>query len=289
MMAVLENKIDFVMFFTVNRANPNGDPLNENMPRTDYDGYGEVSDVCVKRKIRNRMQDMGHSLFVQSNDRIDDDMKSLEDRFEAEFKASKKISDDEVYKVSCEKWIDVRSFGQVMTFQKRSIGIRGPVSITLAKSLSPVDVISMQITRSTNGMTAKGNSTRSSDTMGTKHFVDFGIYKIKGSINTYFAEKTGFTADDAEIVKEALRSLFVNDASSARPEGSMEVKQLYWFSHPSKLGVASSAKVHDLVNIEIKDKNIKPAKYEDYDISLNEKKLEKLVEKGLKVEVIEGL
>lgn len=286
-MVSLENKIDFVMIFTVYGANPNGDPLNENMPRTDYDGYGEISDVCIKRKIRNRMQDMGHTLFVQANDRIDDAMKSLEERFGAEFK--KDIKDDEVYRVSCEKWIDVRSFGQVMTFQNRSIGIRGPVSVTLAKSLSPVDVISMQITRSTNGMSAKGNSARSSDTMGMKHFVEFGVYKIKGSINTYFAEKTGFKAEDAEIIKEALCSLFVNDASSARPEGSMEVKQLYWFTHPSKLGVASSAKVHDLVEIEVKDNNIKPAKYEDYSISLNKQKLEMLLKKGLQVENLEGL
>ena len=286
-MALLENKIDFVMLFTINGANPNGDPLNENMPRTDYDGYGEISDVCIKRKIRNRMQDMGHSLFVQANDRIDDGMKSLEDRFGAMFK--KDIKDDEVYQASCEKWIDVRSFGQVMTFQSRSIGIRGPVSVTLAKSLSPVDVISMQITRSTNGMNAKGNATRSADTMGMKHFVEFGVYKVKGSINTYFAEKTGFTVEDAEIIKEALCSLFVNDASSARPEGSMEVKQLYWFTHPSKLGVASSAKVHDLVEIEVKDNNMKPAKYEDYSISLNKQKVAMLEQKGLKVETFEGL
>lgn len=288
-MAALENKIDFVMLFTVYGANPNGDPLNENMPRADYDGYGEISDVCIKRKIRNRMQDMGYSLFVQANDRIDDAMKSLEDRFGAEFEPPKKDPDDKVYQVSCEKWIDVRSFGQVMTFQSRSIGIRGPVSITLAKSLSPVEVISMQITRSTNGMNAKGGATRSSDTMGMKHFVEFGVYKVRGSINTYFAEKTGFTAADAEIIKEALCSLFVNDASSARPEGSMEVKELYWFTHPSKLGVASSAKVHDLVEIEVKDNNIKPAKYEDYSISLNKQKLAILVEKGLQVETLEGL
>lgn len=286
-MAALEKKIDFVMFFTVYGANPNGDPLNENMPRTDYDGYGEISDVCIKRKIRNRMQDMGHTLFVQANDRIDDAMKSLEERFGAEFK--KDVKDDKVYQISCEKWVDVRSFGQVMTFQNRSIGIRGPVSITLAKSLSPVDVVSMQITRSTNGMIAKENKTRSSDTMGMKHFVEFGVYKVKGSINTFFAEKTGFTVEDADIIKEALHSLFVNDASAARPEGSMEVKQLYWFTHPSKMGVASSAKVHDLVEVEVKDTNSKPSKYEDYSISLNKQKLASLVEKGLQVEIIEGL
>lgn len=288
-MTILENKIDFVMFFTVNGANPNGDPLNENMPRTDYDGYGEISDVCIKRKIRNRMQDLGHSLFVQANDRINDNMKSLEDRFGAVFKSPKNDPDDKVYQVACEKWIDVRSFGQVMTFQKRSIGIRGPVSITLAKSLSPVDVISMQITRSTNGMSAKEDSGRSSDTMGMKHFVEFGVYKVKGSINPYFAEKTGFTSEDAEIIKETLYSLFINDASSARPEGSMEVKQLYWFTHTSKLGVASSAKVHDLVEIEVNDNNIKPSKYDDYSISLNKQKLALLENKGLKVEIFEGL
>ncbi len=288
-MAVLEKKIDFVMLFTVYGANPNGDPLNENMPRTDYDGYGEISDVCIKRKIRNRMQDMGYSLFVQANDRIDDEVKSLEERFGKEFEMPKKDPDDKVYRVSCEKWIDVRSFGQVMTFQNRSIGIRGPVSVTLAKSLSPVDVISMQITRSTNGMKAKEGAARSSDTMGMKHFVEFGVYKVKGSINTYFAERTGFMAADAEVLKEALCSLFVNDSSSARPEGSMEVKQLYWFTHPSKLGVASSAKVHDLVEIEVPDKNVKPVKYEDYSVSLNRKKLAILAEKGLQVETLEGL
>lgn len=286
-MAAMENKIDFVMLFTVSGANPNGDPLNENMPRTDYDGYGEISDVCIKRKIRNRLQDMGHNIFVQANDRIDDEMKSLEDRFDSTFE-TKKDPDDKVKQVSCEKWIDVRSFGQVMTFQGRSIGIRGPVSIVIAKSLNPVDIISMQITRSTNGMKAKGGSGRSSDTMGTKHFVEFGAYKVKGSINTYFAEKTGFSDADAILIKEALRTLFVNDASSARPEGTMEVKQLYWFTHPSKIGVASSAKIHDLVEIEINN-NMKPTKYEDYSIKLNKDKFSKLAERGLQVEIIEGL
>jgi CRISPR-associated protein Csd2 len=288
-MALLENKIDFVMFFTVFGANPNGDPLNENMPRTDYDGYGEISDVCIKRKIRNRMQDMNQSIFVQANDRINDSLKSLEERFGAEFPASKKEPDDKVYRISCEKWIDVRSFGQVMTFQNRSIGIRGPVSITLAKSLSPVDVISMQITRSTNGMKVKEGATRSSDTMGTKHFVEFGVYQVKGSINAYFAEKTGFTSEDAEIIKKALCTLFENDASSARPEGSMEVKQLYWFTHPSKIGVASSAKIHNLVKIEVKDENTKPTRYEDYSIGLDTQKLSLFEKMGLQVEIHEGL
>lgn len=283
----LENKIDFIMFFTVDNANPNGDPLNGNMPRNDYDGYGEVSDVCIKRKIRNRLQDAGEKIFVQSNDRIEDDLYSLEARFNVIFK--KGVDDDEtVYSKSCELWTDVRSFGQVVTFQSRSIGIRGPVSVSMAKSLSPINIISMQITRSTNGM-IKAEGGKSSDTMGNKHYVDFGVYKVKGSINPYFAEKTGFTMEDALKIKEALRTLFVNDASSARPEGSMEVKALYWFTHPSQLGVTSSAKIHNIVKADIKDGIIKPLSYNDYDISINDNDLSKYKEKGLKVEVIEGL
>ena len=288
-MDAIQNKIDFVMLFTVKGANPNGDPLLDNMPRIDYEGFGEISDVCIKRKIRNRMQDLGHSIFVQANERIEDGNKSLEERFSAEFEAQTKDPDDKVYQESCKKWLDVRSFGQVITFQKRSVGIRGPVSISLAKSLSPVEVISMQITRSTNGMKAETNKTRSSDTMGMKHHVEYGVYMAKGSINCYFAEKTGFTMEDAAVIKEALCTLFENDASSARPEGSMEVKQIFWFTHPSKLGVASSAKIHNLIEIKQLDDSKNPVKYEDYEVKLNEEKLTLLKEKGLTVEVIEGL
>lgn len=286
-MSNLENKIDFVMFFTVDHANPNGDPLNGNMPRNDYDGYGEVSDVCIKRKIRNRLQAAGEKIFVQSNDRVEDDLYSLEARFNKIFSKGKD-NDNFVYAKSCELWTDVRSFGQVITFQGRSVGIRGPVSISIARSLSPVNIISMQITRSTNGM-IKAEGGKASDTMGTKHYVDFGVYKVKGNINPYFAEKTGFSLEDALKIKEALRTLFVNDASSARPEGSMEVKSLYWFTHPGKLGVASSAKIHNIVEAKVKEGIIKPLSFSDYEIKLNESELSYYKEKGLKVEVIEGI
>jgi len=284
---ILDKKIDFVVFFTVNNANPNGDPLMGNMPRTDYDGFGEVSDVCIKRKIRNRMQDLDNNIFVQSQDRVKDGHKSLEARFNAQF--SNNDSDDNVAQKACEMWLDVRSFGQVMTFQKRALGIRGPVSISLAKSLSPVDVITLQITRSTNGMEAEVGKARSSDTMGNKHYVDFGVYKFTGSINCYFAEKTGFTNSDADIIKETLRTLFVNDMSSARPEGSMEVKKVYWFTHPNKLGVASSAKIHSLIKANIKPDIQKAAVYEDYAIELDEERYNNYKEQGLILEEIEGV
>ena len=206
----LTKKIDFVLFVSVRQANPNGDPLLGNMPRTDYEGYGEISDVCIKRKIRNRLQDMGQEIFVQANDRVDDACKSLEERYKAHFTSKETVED--VAAEACRRWIDVRSFGQVMTFQKKqSLGIRGPVSVSLGKSLSPVDVITMQITRSTNGMASESGK-RSADTMGTKHFVDFGVYKITGSMNCYFAQRTGFSDEDAQLIRQALLSLFENDS-----------------------------------------------------------------------------
>lgn len=187
---MLEHKIDFMVTVEVKEANANGDPLSGNMPRTNAKGYGLMSDVSIKRKIRNRLQDMGQSIFVQANERIEDEFRSLENRFSAQF--DKDDKDDDIERRANELWLDVRSFGQVFTYLKKSIGVRGPVSISMAKSLEPVVISSLQITRSTNGMEPKGDSSRSSDTMGTKHFVDYGIYVIKGSINAHFAEKTGF-------------------------------------------------------------------------------------------------
>jgi len=207
-MSLLKNKIDFVAFVTVKMSNPNGDPLNGNRPRTDYNGYGEISDVCIRRKIRNRMQDLGHNIFVQSDDRCDDGFKSLSERASAYLGNIK--DRDEYASLACEKWLDVRSFGQVFAFKSNeksgvSVGVRGPVSIHQAVSVSPVEVYSQQITKSVN---SEPGEKRSSDTMGMKHMVRFGLYKIKGSINVQLAQKTGFTEEDAETIKECLRTLF---------------------------------------------------------------------------------
>lgn len=278
-MSILKNKIDFVALISVKMANANGDPLNGNRPRTDYNGYGEMSDVCIKRKLRNRMQDMGHEIFVQSADRRGDEYLSLSDRAKALTKGEK--DGDKYAKMACEKWLDVRSFGQVFAFKSDSVsvGVRGPVSVHQAVSISPIEVQSMQITKSVNGEPAEG---RASDTMGQKHFVRFGLYEVKGSINVQLAEKTGFTEEDAEVVKECLRTMFVNDASAARPDGSMEVCRLYWFRHNCKEGQYSSAKVHRSVKTELKDESIMPSSAEDYNIYLEELP-------GLDTEIIEGV
>lgn len=273
-MSELKGKIDFVLLVSVTNANPNGDPLNGNRPRENFDGYGEMSDVCIKRKIRNRFQDMGQSVFVQSDDRADDGFKSLRDRAEGckELKQEidkKKNADKEVCgKIACKKWLDVRSFGQVFAFKgsEVSLGIRGPVSIHQAVSISPVDVVSMQITKSVNS--ESGKEGKASDTMGTKHRIGFGLYEIKGSVNVQLAEKTGFSQEDALLLKEALKTLFENDASSARPEGSMEVCKLFWWQHEEKTPKVSTAKIHRSVKVKAEVDN--PKSYNDYIVELEE-------------------
>jgi CRISPR-associated protein Csd2 len=271
MMSALENKIDFVALVAVHMANSNGDPLNGNRPRTDYCGFGEISDVCIKRKLRNRMQDQGQPIFVQSADRCDDGCDSLSTRASAALKGIKDI--DEYAAKACELWTDVRAFGQVFAFKAKdggvSVGVRGPVSIHQAVSVSPVEIVSMQITKSVNGEPS-GKGGRSSDTMGSKHMVRFGLYEIKGAINVQLAKKTGFSASDADLVKECLRTLFENDASSARPEGSMEVCRLYWWQHNCPTGQYSSARVHRSVHVTLNDGIIEPTDFSDYTVTLDE-------------------
>jgi len=271
-MATLSRKIDFAIIISVKNANPNGDPLNGNRPRTDYEGLGEITDVCLKRKIRDRMmerfvdlekkkegKEKGQAVFVQSDDRKYDDAKSLKARAEAAL--GRDLGGAETVKKACEAWIDVRAFGQLFAFKSDkkgkkkedgasegdtgiSIGIRGPVTIQSAFSINPVSVSSTQITKSVNAEETKDDK-RGSDTMGMKHRVDSGIYVTYGSMNPQLAERTGFSDEDAAVIKSILPRLFENDASSARPEGSMAVQKVIWWEHkPGKVGQYSSAKVH---------------------------------------------
>lgn len=262
-MSSLQHKIDFAVIISVNHANPNGDPLNGNRPRTDYDNIGEISDVCLKRKLRDRLQDAKQAIFVQSDERKTDGMTSLKNRAESdEFGLGKdafnsnKTTREETARKACAKWFDVRAFGQLFAFKSAgkkaeeeskkgdgvSIPIRGPVTVQSAFSVEPVSVSSIQITKSVN---SEGDgTTRTADTMGMKHRVDKGIYVFYGSMNPQLAERTGFSDEDAETIKNLLPKLFENDASSARPEGSMAVEKVFWWQHNSKAGQYSSAKVH---------------------------------------------
>ena len=292
-MGILQNKIDFAVILRVQNSNPNGDPLNGNRPRTDYSNFGEISDVCIKRKVRDRLlerwvasgkKDDGNMIFVQSDDRNEDGAKSLRARAEAVL--GSKLGSDETVKLSCAKWVDVRTFGQLFALKSTkktskkaddagtegdngiSIGIRGPVTIQSAFSIEPVDITSIQITKS---VSSEGDGTkRGSDTMGMKHRIDKGIYVFYGSMNPQLAEKTGFSDNDAEVIKEILPRLFENDESSARPAGSMEVLRVIWWKHNCKSGQYSSAKVHR--SLEVK---------QDGDFDLTELK-------GLEPDIIDG-
>lgn len=260
-MTTLSHKIDFAIIFSVNHANPNGDPLNGNRPRTDYDGFGEVTDVCLKRKIRDRLQTEGKAIFVQSDEKKTDGMTSLQNRAYADAPIglgkdafnTKKTNKDATAKKACEQWFDVRAFGQVFAFGKEadaagvSIAIRGPVTIQSAFSKEPISITSTQITKSVSG---EGNGEKKgSDTMGMKHRVDHAIYVTYGAITPQLADKTGFSDDDAESIKAILPKLFEGDASSARPEGSMAVKKVIWWQHNSKAGQHSSARVHGSLTV----------------------------------------
>jgi CRISPR-associated protein Csd2 len=295
------------LYNSVKNANPNGDPLNGNRPRINYDGTGELSDVCIKRKIRNRLMEVKdgerykYNIFVQPDDNRLDDCRSLHQRFEKEIgdaikNAPKLLKDKTLRDEACKKWIDVRAFGQVFPFKGEgkkgkkkkegdeetddkgvSVGIRGPVSIHSAFSVTPVNVTSIQITKSAS-LEGDG-SKRGSDTMGMKHRVDHGLYVFYGSMNPQLATKTGFSDADAQAIKKALLHLFENDASSARPEGSMEVVKLFWWEHNCPNGQYPSAKVHRTLNIT---PNVpEPKSTSDYKIETDDLD-------GLKLEVLEG-
>lgn len=282
----LNKKIDFALILTVTNANPNGDPLNGNRPRIDYAGYGEITDVCLKRKLRDRLQEDGHSIFVQSDEKKTDGMTSLQNRaYSDEFGLgkdafnAKKSSIDDTAKRCCEKWFDVRGFGQIFAYSAEkgagvSIPIRGPVTIQSAFSLQPVSVTSVQITKSVSG---EGDGTkRGSDTMGMKHRVDHANYLAFGAMTPQLAERTGFADKDAQSLKAVLPRIFEGDASSARPEGSMTVSRVIWWEHDSKAGQYSSAKVHQTLRDVIQE-----------DGSFDDEKLQTAL-KGLKPEIIEG-
>lgn len=200
------------------RANINGDPLNGNRPREDYDGYGIFSDVAIKRKIRNRLQNMGEYIFVQT-DGMENDMKFYPTLKENYHNLKERAASDSQLAAEIKKGKDADA----------------------------------------------GKSGKASDTMGTKHYVNFGLYVIRGSINCQLAEKTGFTEDDAEKIKKALCTLFENDTSSARPDGTCEVCRVYWWKHNEKTPKETSAMIQRSLKITAKVEE--PRSFADYEIS----------------------
>ncbi len=268
------NRIDFMALIWVSGANPNGNPSDRNYPRIDSNGLGVMTNVCLKRKLRNRIQDMGDDIYIQTDERCSDGCTSLEQRLKE--RKYEDLDTEEEYRTQvCCDWYDVRAFGQVFAFAGASFGIRGPVTIQHAKSVDPVEVETYSITKSVNGKETKGMA---SDRMGENHVVKSGLYVLKGSINPRYAEKTGFDEEDVEKLKEALCTMFEGDESSARPAGTMSVEQVYWWDHGCKNGKYSANKVFDQLKIE-HEPDVIPSKFSDYKISVD--KLEGLEMKEL--------
>ena len=299
----LTKKIDFALIIGVQNANPNGDPLNGNRPRADFFNIGEITDVCLKRKIRDRLQENGEVIFVQSDEKKTDGMTSLKNRAESEefglgksafeFKKGDKDKNkkkDQTKSAACAKWFDVRAFGQVFAFGKGqnedgvSIPIRGPVTIQSAFSVQPIRIIDNQIVKSVDSDDAEGKKAR----MGMKYRIDKGIYVAFGAMSPQLAERTGFSDADAEKIKAVLTKLFEGDASSARPEGSMQVLKLIWWEHNCKAGQYSSAKVHDKLR-KLIEENRENLTAEKLHVLIKEEVLSLSEENGtLKPEIIDG-
>jgi len=245
---------------------------------------------------------------VQSDDNRKDEYRSLRSRADGVLKGIDMSDNKKFREAACKQWIDVRAFGQVFAYKSSgkktkkakegtevtedkdeasvSIGIRGPVSVHPAFSVASVNdrVASIQITKSVSG---EGDGVKkASDTMGMKHRVNHGVYVFYGSINPQLAFKTLFSNEDAKAIKEALRTLFVNDESSARPAGTMEVHKLFWWEHNSPNGQYSSAKVHRTVRDKVKSNKEEPKSINDYYVP-EKSEIEKELT-GLKVEIIEG-
>lgn len=251
---VLKNKIDFLGIISAEKCNPNGDPMYGNRPRKDFEGHGIMTPECLKRKIRNRLQDAGEKILVQSNDRIDDGHKSIKKRFEAFIKSEKIYKDpEELQKKTCSQWIDARSFGCIVPYKGTSkesvtVGVRGPVSIGYATSIDIVDIIDVMITKSTN-IENLDPGEKDSSTIGYKYIINKGAYVFFGSIYPDLAKRTGFTDEDAEKIKDAILTIFENDASHGRPSGSMTLSRLYWWVSPGLCSKIPPAKLFHSVHL----------------------------------------
>lgn len=233
MTAKISRKKAFMGIIVVDGCNPNGDPAYGNIPRTNFDGCGEISDVCLKRKIRNRIAALGHEIFVQDPTNITDGCDSLKERAEkAEFYKSLKKDSNQYLDAAKKKWFDVRAFGQVFAFkgkqtESKTVGARGCVSMSFATSILPISIQDVTMVK----VAPWYGDGKFKDTIGSKHIVKKSAYVFTGGISDQLAQINGFTEDDANLLKECIITMFEGDESSARPAGSMILSELFWWDY----------------------------------------------------------
>lgn len=276
---VIKNRYDFVVLFDVENGNPNGDPDAGNMPRVDMEsGYGIVTDVCLKRKIRNYVEmskdeEPGYQIYIKDNIPLNrSDAKAFEylKIDEKEIKSLKKTDpqlDIKIRDFMCHNFFDIRTFGAVMTtFVKANLNcgqIRGPVQLGFARSIDPI--LPQEITITRVAITTESDAERKGTEMGRKYVVPYGLYRVEGYVSANLARKvTGFSEDDLELLWQAILNMFENDRSAAR--GKMAVRKLIIFRHESELGCAPAYKLFDAVKVARKQGVEVPRSFSDYDI-----------------------
>lgn len=282
----IKNRYEFVILFDVENGNPNGDPDAGNMPRLDPEtGYGLVTDVCLKRKIRNYVETVkedaeGYRIYIKDGvplNRSDAealahwnvDEKTIKDAKKKDEKLDEKIRD-----FMCEEFFDIRTFGAVMTtFVKNNLNcgqVRGPVQLGFARSVDPI--IPQEVTITRVAITTETDAEKKGTEMGRKYIVPYALYRCEGYVSANLARKTtGFSQEDLELLWQAILNMFEYDHSAAR--GKMAVRELIVFQHDSELGSAPAHKLFELVSIQRKEGTDTPRAYSDYTVSVDESRL----------------
>ena len=283
MSEVIKNRYDFVVLFDVENGNPNGDPDAGNMPRIDPEsGYGIVTDVCLKRKIRNYVEmvkedEAGYRIYIKENiplNRSDKEAYVSIGINPDEVKTLKKDDptlDQKIREFMCRNFFDIRTFGAVMTtFVKDNLNcgqVRGPVQLGFARSVDPI--LPQEVTITRVAITTENDAQKKGTEMGRKYIVPYALYRVEGYISANLARKvTGFSEDDLEILWQAILNMFENDHSAAR--GKMAVRKLIIFKHDSEIGNAPAHKLFDGVKVTRKNNIDCPRSYDDYVIEVDE-------------------
>lgn len=282
MSEVIRNRYDFVVLFDVENGNPNGDPDAGNMPRVDPEsGFGLVTDVCIKRKIRNYIETLkedepGYRIYIKDNiplNRSDSEAFEYLNINSDDVKKLKKEDpelDKKVRNFMCENFYDIRTFGAVMTtFVKANLNcgqVRGPVQLGFAKSVDPI--LPQEVTITRVAITTESDAEKKGTEMGRKYIVPYALYRMEGYVSANLARKvTGFSEEDLELLWMAIMNMFENDHSAAR--GKMAVRKLIIFKHDNELGCAPAHKLFDAVKIERKEGNDLPRAYSDYEVTIS--------------------
>lgn len=293
---VIKNRYEFVVLFDVENGNPNGDPDAGNLPRIDPEsGYGIVTDVCLKRKIRNyvetvKEEEPGYKIYIKEEvplNRSDNTAYEYLGTNEKDVKELKKKDPDIDRKIRdfmCRNFFDIRTFGAVMTtFVKAALNcgqVRGPVQLTFARSVDPI--VSQEVTITRVAITTEKDAENKSTEMGRKNIVPYALYRAEGYISANLARKvTGFTEDDLELLWEAIINMFEHDHSAAR--GKMAVRELIVFKHSKELGDCPAYKLFDAVEVQKKENVIYPRNYTDYSVAIHKDRIPDTVEISRKI------